>query len=89
MLTTFASFPGLGFENGPAGLAFDTSGVLYVGTFNGEVYAIQPSGSKRVLDLSAVPPPIVPAYLAFDSVGNLYVAGIGGSSFGGGVQLPS
>jgi sugar lactone lactonase YvrE len=74
MLTTFASFPGLGFENGPAGVAFDTTGVLYVGTFNGEVYAIQPTGSKRVLDLSAVPPPVVPAYLAFDSAGNLYVA---------------
>lgn len=74
MLTTFASFPGLGYENGPAGLAFDTSGVLYVGAFNGDVYAIQPTGSERVLDLSAVPPPVVPAYLAFDSVGNLYVA---------------
>jgi sugar lactone lactonase YvrE len=74
ILTTFASFPGLGFENGPAGLAFDTSGVLYVGTFNGDVYAIPPTGSGSTLDLSAIPPPVVPAYLAFDSVGNLYFA---------------
>ena len=73
MLTTFATHLSA-FLTNPLGIAFDRSGVLFVGAFNGDLVAIQPDGSTSTINLSAVPGPVVAGYLAFDAVGNLYVA---------------
>jgi sugar lactone lactonase YvrE len=60
---------------GPLGLAFDSGGVLYVGTYYGEIIGIDRSGGSTKLDLSALPPPLPqPGYMAFDSTGDLYVS---------------
>ena len=60
----------------PLGIAFDTSGALYVGdTGDGKVRRIDPNGTITSLDTSGVPPPnFAPGYLAVDSADNLYVS---------------
>lgn len=60
---------------GPLGLAFDSAGVLYAGTFYGELKGIDQRGGVTNLDLSALPLPMPQlGYMAFDSAGNLYVS---------------
>jgi len=71
-LGTFAS--GL---NSPVGLAFDTSGNLYVSSFNGNtITKITPGGSQSVF-VSPSAGLNHPYYLAFDSAGDLYTANAG------------
>lgn len=79
---------------GPQGLAFDSAGVLYVGTYYGEVKGIDQRGGSTNLDLSAVPAPTPqPGYIAFDSAGDLYFSDrapyLGGNSPspGGGCRI--
>ncbi|TMG65257.1 MAG: hypothetical protein E6H82_11545 [Chloroflexi bacterium] len=76
MLTTVATIHGAGSNfNLPLGIAFDASGVLYVGDFAGDVHAIQPDGSGHVVSIAGIAPPtVVPGYLAFDTTGDLYVS---------------
>jgi len=58
---------------GPLGLAFDSAGVLYVGTYYGEIKGIDQRGGSTNLDLSALPAPTPQVgYMAFDSAGDLY-----------------
>jgi sugar lactone lactonase YvrE len=58
---------------GPQGLAFDSAGVLYVGTYYGELKGIDQRGGSTSLDLSGLPAPTPqPGYMAFDSAGDLY-----------------
>ena len=60
---------------GPLGLAFDSAGVLYAGTFYGELKGIDQRGGVTNLDLSALSLPVPQlGYMAFDSAGNLYVS---------------
>ena len=57
----------------PTGLAFDSSGQLWVSEFYGKIRRIDSNGVSSILDTSAVPPPVlVPGYMTFDSAGNLY-----------------
>jgi sugar lactone lactonase YvrE len=59
----------------PMGLAFDSSGALWVSLFYGTIRRIDPSGTSSILDTSTLPPPAwVPGYIAFDSAGNLYIS---------------
>jgi DNA-binding beta-propeller fold protein YncE len=63
--------------NGPAGLAFDPAGVLYVGdSGNHRVRRIDANGKITSLDLSSWSNSNLwsPGGLAFDGAGNLYVA---------------
>jgi len=60
---------------GSQGLAFDSAGVLYVGSSYSELRSIDQRGGSASLDLSSLPAPALqPGYLAFDSAGDLYVA---------------
>ena len=45
---------------GPQGLAFDTAGVLYVGTYSVELRGIDARGGSTNLDLSSLPAPGAP-----------------------------
>jgi sugar lactone lactonase YvrE len=60
----------------PLGLAFDSSGALYVAdSYNGRVRRISQDGIITSLDASSLPARgWLPRYMAFDAVGNLYVA---------------
>jgi len=60
----------------PRGLAFDSSGTLYVAdSNNARVRRISPDGIVTSLDASSLPGRWwFPRYLAFDAAGNLYVA---------------
>jgi sugar lactone lactonase YvrE len=62
--------------SGPLGLAFDSSGALYVAdSNNGRVRRISPDGTVTSLEAPSLPAPAwYPRYLAFDAAGNLYVA---------------
>jgi len=75
---------------GTYGLAVDSTGVLYVGTYFGVLRRIDSSGSSTDLDLSSLPPPALQlGDMAFDSAGNLYFSdqapttGINGNPAGG------
>jgi sugar lactone lactonase YvrE len=60
---------------GPQGLAFDSAGVLYVGSYYGVLRSIDAKGVATNFDLSSLPSPAVQlGNMAFDPAGYLYVA---------------
>ncbi len=73
--------------SGPAGLAFDPKGDLYVGDAHGVIWKFERGGSPSIyVQLDALQPPsgVRAGGMAFDGQGNLYVAAYG---FAGGSVL--
>ena len=60
---------------GPQGMAFDSAGVLYIGSYYGVLRRIDARGESTAIDLATLPSPAVQwGNMAFDAAGNLYIS---------------